>query len=240
MSDRHKGRLAGLAALASCALTVAAIPLSGHGSAAAVGPGAAPDKAVMLLDFHRFSSDQLLAGGARALSLVLVALVSVYLFRVTRRRNPAHGRAVPIACMVGCACLVASTVLGFVALEHVAGQFAAFGTHTARRATRLLDASAALRAVGVTDLLAGLVLGVWTAAASYQAMRAGLLTRSLAGIGVVAGLMSAITLPSGPALFIAWLGGVGLLALGYWPGGRPSAWREQAAPELEAGIAEVH
>jgi hypothetical protein len=239
MSERHEGWLAGLAALTSCALTVAAIPLSGHGSETVVGPGAAPDKAVMLLDFHRFGSDQLLAGGARALSLVLVAVVALYLFRVTQRRNPAHGRAVPITCIVACACLVASTILGFVALEHVAGQFATPGAHTARRATSLLDASAALRAVGVTDLLAGLVLGVWTAVASYQAMRAGLLTRSLAGIGVVAGLMSAITLPSGPALFIAWLCGVGLLALGYWPGGRPPAWRERAVRELGARIAEL-
>jgi hypothetical protein len=226
MSERRLGWLAGLAAVAACALTIVAIPLSGHGSAAVVGPGAAPDKAVMLLDFQRFASDQLLAAGARALSLMLVLIVAVYLFRVTRRRNPDHSRAVPITCMVACSCLVASTLVGFVALEHVAGQFTASGTHSFSRATRLLDASGALRAAGVTDLLAGLGLGVWTAVASSAAMRAGLLTRSLAGIGVLAGLMSAITLPAGPALFIAWLGGVGVLAVGYWPGGRPSAWRE--------------
>jgi hypothetical protein len=227
VSERNEGWLAGLAALASCVMTIVAIPLSGRGTATAVGPGAASNKAVMLLDFHRFSSDQLLAADARALSLVLVVFVALYLFRITRRRNPAHSRAVPITCLVACVFLVASTIVGFAALEHVARQFTALGPHSLRRATKLLDTSAVLRVVGVVDLLGGLVLGIWTATASYAALRVGLITRSLAGIGVLAGLMSVITLPAGPALFIAWLCGVGLLALGYWPGGRPAAWRER-------------
>jgi hypothetical protein len=229
MSERHEGWIAALAALTSCALTIVAIPLSGHGTPIAAGPGAVPNKIVMLLDFHRFRSDQLVAAEARALSLALVIVVAIYLFRVTQRRNRSHTRATPIACALACALLVASTVLGFATLAHLAGQFVAAGAHTSQRANRLLDGSATLRAVGVTDVLAGVALGVWTVVASYQARRAGLLTRSLAGIGVVAGLMSAVTLPSGPALFIAWLCGVGILALGYWPGGRPAAWRQKAS-----------
>jgi hypothetical protein len=230
MTERREGVLASVAALASCGLTITAIPLSGHGAATVAGPGAAPDKAVMLLDFHRFRADQLLAGGARAASLVLVVVVAFFLFRATRRRNPAYGRAVPIICVVACAALVASTLLGFVALDHLAAQFATSGVQSARRATRLLDGSGVMRVIAVVDLLAEVVLGAWTVAASYGALRAGLLTRSLAGIGIVAGLMSAITLPSGPALFIAWLCGIGVLALGYWPGGRPAAWREEVSP----------
>jgi hypothetical protein len=36
--------------------------------------------------------------------------------------------------------------------------------------------------------------------------------------------LSAIGISVGQDLFIAWLASFGLLAVGYWPGGRPPAW----------------
>ena len=54
-------------------------------------------------------------------------------------------------------------------------------------------------------------------------MRAALLDRFLAywGFGACGAL---VLLPVGDAMFIGWLGSVGIMALGYWPGGRPAAW----------------
>jgi hypothetical protein len=55
-------------------------------------------------------------------------------------------------------------------------------------------------------------------------MRVGLLDRFLGYWGL--GACGALALLSiGDAMFIGWLASVGLLALGYWPGGRPEAWR---------------
>jgi hypothetical protein len=60
--------------------------------------------------------------------------------------------------------------------------------------------------------------------ASIQAMRVGLLTRFLGYWGVGAG-GALVLLPIGDAMFIGWLASIGILSLGYWPGGRPPAWQ---------------
>ena len=57
---------------------------------------------------------------------------------------------------------------------------------------------------------------------ALNAMRAGLLTRMLGYIGIVAGAM--LVLFPLPIVQIFWLGGLGFVLLGRWPGGDPPAW----------------
>ena len=236
--ERRETRLAGVLAIASFALTMAAVPIAARGSST-VGavPGSRPDAERLLLDFQRTEHQQLLAAGARALSVALVIAVALELWTLTRRRNPSHARAILVLGLVACAVMTATTALGFVELRDVSRDFAGAQLHTPGRARALLDADGALRAVRIAELAGGFAFGLWVSLASYEAMRVGLLTRFLAGLGVGGGLISAIGIPAGPALFLAWLASVGLLFVGYWPGGRPPAWDEgRAVPwsEVEA------
>jgi len=218
-------------AIVSFTLTPAAVPIAARGSST-VGavPGSRPDSARLLLDFHRTDHhQQLFAAGARTLSVALVIAVALALWTLTRRRNPSHPRAILVLGIVACAAVAATTALGFVELRDVARQFAGAGAHTTARARHLLDADGPLRAVRIAELAGGFAFGLWASLASYEAMRVGLLTRFLAGLGIGGGLISAVGIPAGPALFLAWLASLGLLLLGYWPGGRPPAWDEGRA-----------
>ena len=67
-----------------------------------------------------------------------------------------------------------------------------------------------------------LVLAVGLILVSLNAMRAGLLTRLFGYIGIVAGAM--LILYPLPVVQIFWMGGLGVLFLGRWPGGDLPAW----------------
>ncbi len=75
--------------------------------------------------------------------------------------------------------------------------------------------------------IGSLLLAVGLLLVSLNAMRAGLLTRLFGYIGIVAGAML-LLLPL-PVVQIFWLGGLGVLFLGRWPGGDPPAWRSGRA-----------
>jgi hypothetical protein len=87
-----------------------------------------------------------------------------------------------------------------------------------------MDASTPLTMATIFDFASRAVFALWIAIASLEMMRDGLLDRFLAywGFGAAG---AELLLPIGDAMFIGWLGSIGILALGYWPGGRPEAWR---------------
>jgi hypothetical protein len=102
-------------------------------------------------------------------------------------------------------------------------------------AERLLDDSGGV-AVGrnllFPALLGMIVVMVYT---PLQALRAGLLTRFFATLGMALGA-SLILLPQAPVLIALWFGYLGLLFLGKVPGGRPPAWEAgEAIPWPRAG-----
>jgi len=61
---------------------------------------------------------------------------------------------------------------------------------------------------------------------SLNAMRAGLLSRFMGILGIIVGALIVLPLlPQGvPIVQIFWLAALGMLFLGYWPGGRGPAW----------------
>ena len=82
---------------------------------------------------------------------------------------------------------------------------------------------------GLLSELGKLALAVGLVIVSLNAMRAGLLTRLLGYIGIAAGAML-IFVPL-VIVQIFWLGSLGFILLGLWPGGAPVAWRTgQAEP----------
>jgi hypothetical protein len=237
-AERGRGRIAGLAALASVASWLAALELAnatgGQGSpinpSASVGQPTPLNRARELLDFHAGLSDQALATTFRCAGLMLSAAVGIYLYHLVRARRPeGSSRWMLGSALVGGTLVAGATVFGYFALGDVATAFVRSGAQTAARAQHLIDASGTLRAAAVFDLVSRVAFAVWLGVASLEMMRVGLIDRFLGywGFGACGAI---VLLPIGDAMFIGWLGSIGVLALGYWPGGRPEAWRAIPIP----------
>jgi hypothetical protein len=230
-----KGRLAGIAALGSVAAWLVALQLANaKGSSGpaviprATGQLAPIDRAHQLLTFHAGLSDQALATAFRCAGLLLTAGVGAYLYSVVRARKPEVSRLMLWSAVIGATLVAGATVFGYFALRDVADTFVASGARTTARAKQLLDASGWLHTAAVFDLLSRIVFAAWVGIASLQLMRVELLDRFLGYWGLGA-CISLVLLPIGDAMFIGWLGSIGVIALGYWPGGRSRGWQTASA-----------
>lgn len=222
--ELRAGRIAGTFGFLSVIATFVALPI---GASDVNRTGGSSDDRTFLLDVGSSGDGQLAAMLLRCLGLVLVLAVVAFLYRAIKGRNPDHHGWIPIVGAVATLIIVACTVYTFFQVRDIGREFVGSGPRTLERAQDLLDAGreeSTRRIVNVVQGLAGLAFGVWVSLTSLEAMRVGLLTRFLGVFGIGAGLASAIGIPVGPALFIAWVGSVSALAVGYWPGGRPLAW----------------
>lgn len=218
------GRIAGGLGLLSVTATFAALPI---GAGDVNRTGGRTDDRTFLIDVGSSGDGQLAALVLRSLGLILVLAVIAFLYRAIKGRNPRHRGWIPAAGAIATLVIVACTVYTFFQVRDIGREFVGSGPRTLDRAQDLLDAGreeSTRRIVNVIQGLSGLAFGVWVSITSLEAMRVGLLTRFLGVFGIGAGLASAIGIPVGPALFIAWVGSVSALAVGYWPGGRPMAW----------------
>jgi hypothetical protein len=231
--ERRRGRIAGVAALVSVFSVWGTVIFANSVHHAPGTPGAGVDatdfdRAKQLKDFHTGINDQTIAMLLRCGGLLLTIGVGVYLYSMIRARNPGVRRILLWSAIAGPIVVAAATVFGFFALRDVADAFVSSGAQTSARARHLANNSGFLQAAGVFDLLSRIVFAVWLGLASVEAMRVGLLTRFLGywGVGAAGAL---VLLPVGDAMFIGWLASIGILALGYWPGGRPPAWQSNQA-----------
>jgi hypothetical protein len=76
---------------------------------------------------------------------------------------------------------------------------------------------------------------------SLNAMRAGLMSRFMGMLGIIVGALLVLPLIPIPIVEIFWLGALGVLFLGIWPGGRGPAWEAGEAlpwptPQQRAGL----
>jgi hypothetical protein len=222
--ETREGRVAGALGILSVIVTFAALPI---GASDVNRTGGASDDRTFLLDVGSSGGGQLAALVLRCLGLLLVLAVIWFLYRAIRGRNPEHRAWVPIVGAVATLVIIGCTAYTFFQVRDIGREFVGSGPRTLARAQDLLDAGreeSTRRIVNVIQGLAALAFGVWISLTSLEAMRVGLLTRFLGVFGIGAGLTSAIGIPVAPALFIAWIGSVSALAVGYWPGGRPLAW----------------
>jgi hypothetical protein len=161
----------------------------------------------------------LIAGGA-----VLVAPALGYLFRATRARRPMLPQLALYAVLIGPALVAVGGLVAQIALVVQAHRFATghdFSSAAARDALGggVLLAGQLARQIGILALALGFVL------VSLNAMRAGLLTRFMGVLGILAGAL--FVLPLGSSLPIVqsfWLIALGPLLIGRWPNGIPPAW----------------
>ena len=158
-------------------------------------------------------------------ALVVIALVSAlyYLYRAAVARRPEGGLTLfwPIG-LLAAVLLSVAAVTGYFDATSAAKDFVD-GPQTAARADDLAGelSSTATKAIGSAG---GLCLGLTYLLLSLNAMRAGLLSRFMGILGIIAGLLVVVPILPGAFIQLFWIVALGLLFLGRWPNGRGPAW----------------
>lgn len=222
--ERRVGKVAGVCAILAAVATMAAVPVAASDVVQHSGDS---NDLTLLRDIGNSGGGQVAAMVLRVAGIALLVPFAWFIFRATKGRNPQHSRYIPILGVVAFVIVGVSTVIGFYEVRDTAREFVASGPQTLKRAESMLDdarGGGLLRVANIAQVVGGLLFGIWISLTSLEAGRVGLLNRFLGIFGIGAGVSTAIGIPVGPALFLAWIGSLGLLAVGYWPGGRPPAW----------------
>jgi hypothetical protein len=223
--ERRFGAPAAAAAFVAIVLSIAAQVISASASA----PQGSQREQLVKLNDHAGAA---LTGTAlQSLSVFMVALVVLYLMRCVRHRRREGIPTViePLVIIAPILITVADVVSQFDVAD-IADTFVASGARTESRADDLLRDRSTLpifiSVAGHISLGFGLVL------TNLNAMRTGLLTRFTGIIGIAVGALNALPIFPGVAVIqVFWLGAIGAIFLGRWPGGRGEAWETG-----EAGI----
>ncbi len=225
-ADQHQfearfGRIAAAAAIAAALLPiVSTIVLS-----AVLGARGEGLRGV-LTAFERQPTGVVATSVVQALGTFLIAVVLYFLYRAARYRIPGTPAvALPVA-------LVAPMLVGLsdvglkLALIDAGRDFVSSGDRSEGRAEDLVREGATATAQ-YAGSAARAVLGTAFVLISLYAMRAGLLSRFMAYVGIIIGALFVFAVLLGgvpPFILLFWLPAVALLFLDRWPGGRGPAW----------------
>jgi hypothetical protein len=186
----------------------------------------------VLLAIDEYAGAFLASSFVQGLNYIGLGVVLWFLFKVTRYRRQELPAWFIWLVYIGPVLFAVASVLSTLDRIDIAEQFASSGETQGRagerRAENLLEdrapVSVALGAAGTLALAFSLVL------VSLNAMRAGVLSRFLGIIGIIVGVLYVIPIFGGPLIVqIFWLGALGAVFLGYWPGGRGEAWETGTA-----------
>lgn len=168
-----------------------------------------------------------------AVTALLLTLVFLYLFRAIRARG---GGGVPswfVYLVIGAPLVYAiASVAGAVQALDIADQFTSEpgpvrGDAGSERAADLGGANPALIGLATAGTVGFAFLFVML---PLRARRVGLLTPFMGILGVIAGVLVVFPLYGiSPIIQAFWLGALGMLLLGTWPGGRGPAWQSGEA-----------
>lgn len=163
---------------------------------------------------------------------LLLAVVLWYLFNATKARRPELQKTALILAIAGPVLLAVAAILVQLNLIDRAGEFLASGPQSETRADDLVaDRPALIQSLGLSGALA---LAFATIMIAQNAMRVGLLTKFLGILGIVVGALYVLGMvfPLGTDVIrLFWLIAVGLVILGWWPGGRGPTWETGVAEE---------
>lgn len=227
--ERRLARVAGLFAIAAVLCTLAAVPVAS--TDVVDRPGDANDLS-FLESVGLSGGGQFAAVMLRLASVLVLIPVAYFILKACRGRDPASSRWIFVLGVVSFLVVGFTTVLGFLEVRDVAREFVESGPRTLPRAEDTLEAArdrGALRLANLGGIFGGVLFGLWISLSSFELMKVGMLTRFLGIFGLGAGITTAIGIPVAPSMFLGWVGSLGILALGWWPGGRPRAWEEGRA-----------
>ena len=175
-----------------------------------------------------FTTGAVLSG----IGTLLLAVVLWYLFTATKARRPELQKTALILAIAGPILLAVAAILVQLNLIDRAGEFLASGPQTETRADDLVaDRPVLIQSLGLSGALA---LAFATIMIAQNAMRVGLLTKFLGILGIVVGALYVLGMifPLGTDVIrLFWLIAVGLVILGWWPGGRGPTWETGVAEE---------
>jgi hypothetical protein len=230
--EERWSRPVGLATLASILLIVGAIVVASQG----VGGGSGESELLRNVDAHR--SAQMISSILQAFGVGLLAAPLYYLFRAARARSESmRGQLVGVV-VAGPLFLAVLAILSGLSNLHAASDFVAsevprlmakgvaLGSDRANEAATDTVSEAPLRPLaagfGIGGQIGFIVGMIYT---SLHAMRTGLLTRFWGSLGMALGAVSFIFFQ----FTLLWFIYLGLLLMGWAPGGKPPAWRSGEA-----------
>jgi len=248
--EQRWARPAGLAALLAVLIVMVSVVVASQTL------GGSDGEAEYLRNIDAHQSARLISAILQGVGVGLLAVPLYYLFRAAAARSEAmRGQLVGVV-IAGPIFLAIASVLSGISAIHAADDFvanelprlvakgAALGSDRANEVATETSNDASLRPLaagfGIGGQLGFVVGMVYTV---LHAMRTGLLTRFWGSLGMALGVISFLSVFFQLALL--WYVYLGLLFLGWLPGGRPPAWGagraipwptpgERASGELEA------
>lgn len=185
----------------------------------------------LLLSIHEQSGAYLASAVLSALSALLLVGVFLYLFRAAVARGAGMPRWFVYLVIAAPVLFAVSAVAGAFELIDLGDEFAGGGSI---RGEAGADRAQDLR--GISPILIGLQTAGTVGQAflfvmlPLRARRVGLLTPFMGILGVIAGVLVVFQLTGVSAVIQAfWLGALGLVFVGRWPGGRGPAWESGEA-----------
>ncbi|MCW3016912.1 MAG: hypothetical protein JWO02_4004 [Solirubrobacterales bacterium] len=177
------------------------------------------------------------AVGLRVLSMVAIALVAAHLVSLiaVREQTPRMMKILAVGAPIG---IIVAVIASQFALLDAASEFVGHGAQTDDRAKDLLTNGGAQRITSVATIVTALAFSVWLGWTSLAASRVGLITKFMGYFGVGGALASVLVPVAGQGLVIGWFGSIGILLLGWWPGGRGPAWTTGEVGQWNAGAAD--
>jgi hypothetical protein len=235
------GRPAAVAAFVAGVLVLAGTFVSFSGYKDRPGIARVPDS---LLSVNDHPGTWIAASVLQALSALCLIAVFYYLFRATAHRLPQFPRWFVYIVLIGPVLYAVSQVAGSIDRADVAQTFANGTSHVgdfcpAIRGKAGDECANDLLKDELSPVLIGLSLAGLVGTAflfvmlPLRARRAGLMSQFMGVLGVIAGALMVLQLaPLLPQIIQAfWLGALGAMFLGNWPGGRGPAWETgQADP----------
>ncbi len=178
------------------------------------------------------STPLIVAGVLSAIGSIALGVTLLYLYRATRFRLPALPRYVRHLITFG-ATFSAIASIGLPIARRISAQDYLDAGDFTRQAINDALGSAPVATFGILGLLGTLAVCLSTILVALNAMRAGLLTRFMGILGVIAGALYVLGSLIGqfPIVQTFWLIALAPLFLGRWPRGNPPAWASgQAEP----------
>lgn len=184
-------------------------------------------KDVQLQSFHDNSGALLLVTAIRSVAFLLIAVPFFHLFRAAKARDPRVRPEMVVFCFLAPVLFFVQGIFAWVATNNVANEYiakVAGSDHPAAFANRLIDADNPHQIASAMLIPAVLALMVALLYFSFQAMRAGLLTRFGGSLGMALGAAMFLIFPLALIVLLLWLLYAGMLFMGWTREGRPRAW----------------
>ena len=176
------------------------------------------------------STPLIISGVLSAIGALAVGVALLYLYRATRFRLPALPRYVRGLITFGAA-FTALASLGLPIVRRISAQDYLDAGDFSREAINDALGSASVATFGILGLIGTLAVCLSTILVALNAMRAGLLTRFMGILGIIAGALYVLGSLIGqfPIVQAFWLVALAPLFLGRWPRGNPPAWESGKA-----------